>query len=85
MVCPKAGCHGRGVCVKLANLPSKNTHHKQTDRPDQWCAIDDIIAGHGYHVILDSNGSARPLLRGGLTLRRVNRNIHANAAGQLEY
>jgi hypothetical protein len=41
----EAGCHGRGVCLKLANLPSKNTHHKQIERPDQWCANDNIVAG----------------------------------------
>ena len=35
------------MCVKLANLPSKNTHHKQIDRPDRWCANDNIVAGTG--------------------------------------
>ncbi len=43
----KAGRHGWGVCVKLANLHSKNTHHKQIDRPDRWCANDNIVAGTG--------------------------------------
>ncbi len=46
---PEAGHHGRGVCVKLANLPSKNTHHKQIDRLDWWCANNNILASTGDH------------------------------------
>ena len=42
---PEAGCHGPGVCVKLANLPSKNTHHKQIKRHNRWCVNDNIAAG----------------------------------------
>ena len=44
---PEAGCHGWDVCVKLANLPSKNTHHKKVDMPDRWCTNDNIVAGTG--------------------------------------
>ena len=44
---PEAGCHGRGVCVKLVNLPSKIIHHKQFNRPNRWCANDNIITGTG--------------------------------------
>ena len=36
-----------GVCVKLANLPRKYTHHKQIDRPNRWCANDNIVTGTG--------------------------------------
>ncbi len=43
----EAGHHGRGVCVKLANLPSKNTHPKQINRPNQFCTNDIIFAGTG--------------------------------------
>ena len=49
---PEASRHGWGVCVKLANLPSKNTHHKQIDRPDQWCANDNIVAGTGNQAVI---------------------------------
>ncbi len=49
---PEAGRHGRGVCVKLANLLSKNTHHKQIDRPDRWCPNDNIIAGTGDQAVI---------------------------------
>ena len=43
----EAGRHGWVVCVKLATLPSKNTHHKQIDWPDQWCANYNIVVGTG--------------------------------------
>ena len=40
----EAGCHGWGVRVKLAILPSKNTHHNQINRPHWWCANEYILA-----------------------------------------
>ena len=47
--------HGRGVCVKLANLSSKNTYHNQIDRPHRRCVNDNIVAGTGDQ---DKNGYA---------------------------
>ena len=49
------GRPGQGVRVKLANLPSKNTHHKQINRPDWRCANDNMVAGTGDQ---DKNGYA---------------------------
>ena len=46
---PEAGRHGWGVCLKLANWPSKNTNHKQIDRLDRWCANDNIVTSTWDH------------------------------------
>ncbi len=35
--------------VKLADLPSKNTHQKQINRLDRWCVKDNIVASTEDH------------------------------------
>ncbi len=70
------------MCVKLANLPSKNTHHKQIDRPDRWCVNDNIVAGT---VDQDKNRYAGcpqdQLLSGNTVSHSLVRVSHAAVAG----
>ncbi len=41
------------MCVKLANVPSKNTHHNQINRPHWRFTNDNIVAGTGDQDKID--------------------------------
>ncbi len=70
------------MCVKLANLPSKNTHHDQIDRPHRRCANDNIAASTGDQDTNQYAGGLQDhLLLGNVISPLLVRGSHAAVAG----
>ena len=70
------------MCVKLAYLPSKNTHHKQIDRPDRRCTNDNIVAGTWDQDKNQYAGGPQDHLKSGNTISPLLVWVgHAAAAG----